>query len=68
MNKLFAMLSDGAFSIADAYVSPREYVKLPRNGFRQDNASLRADVKRVGGTMGMVIERNGKSHKRSGNK
>lgn len=60
MNKIFSLISDGAFSIADSYVTSREYVKPTKSGFQQDNAKLKGDVKNVGSGMALVIGRYGK--------
>lgn len=69
MNKLLSLISDGAFSIADSFVAPREYAKPTKSGFQQDNAKLRGDVKRVGSGMAAVIGKHGKQpNKPSGGK
>ena len=57
MNKILKLISSGAITVADSYVTSREYVTLPRNGFRQDNVKLRNDVTRVGSDLGNVISR-----------
>jgi hypothetical protein len=67
MNKLLLLISNGAFSIADSFVAPREYAKPTKGGFQQDNAQLRGDVKRVGSGMATVIGKHGKQpHKSTG--
>jgi hypothetical protein len=69
MNKILSLISDGASSIADSYVTSREYAKPTKSGFQQDNVKLRGDVKRVGSGMAMAIGRHVQQpHKSSGNK
>lgn len=45
----------GLFTIADAYVRPRTYLR--HKGFRHDRASLYKDVARLGNDMRKVIQR-----------
>lgn len=56
MNKFFNIIADGITSIADTYVSPRDYVYPNRTGFQADRARLRGDVARVGRGMTKVIQ------------
>jgi hypothetical protein len=55
MSKILYMITDGLTAIADAYVSPRAYIRPSRNGFQQDQAKLRGDVVRVGKDMKKAI-------------
>lgn len=55
MSKILNLITDGFTTIADAYVSPRSYVRPGRNGFQKDQAQLRGDVERVGKNMRKAI-------------
>ena len=69
MNKILKLISNGAFTVADSFIEPRDYVKPSRHGFQQDNLNLRGDVRRVGSGMNTVTVRYGKqSNKPSGSK
>lgn len=55
MNKFLSLIADGFTTMADAYVSPRSYVRPSRSGFHNDQAKLRGDVGRVAKGMRKTI-------------
>ena len=61
------LIVQGLTTIADSYVSPRDYARPSKDGFRRDQAKLRSDVRRIGADMKTTIDRHGKqSYKPSG--
>lgn len=55
MPRILVVLRHGLYAIADAYTRPREYAR--HQGFSQDQASLKGDVRRLGSDMRKVIQR-----------
>lgn len=45
---ILKILRNGAVSMAGSYVSPRDYPRPDRDGFRRDQAKLIGDVRTVG--------------------
>lgn len=56
--KISKIVRDGAFSVADTYLRPRQYVFTA--GFSSDNEKLRGDVQRLGNDMKVAIRKHGK--------
>ena len=57
--KLINSIRKSVILIAHTYVQPREYVRLPANGFRHDQLNLRSDVTKIGTDMRKAIVKYG---------